>query len=119
MQCNTNYTNSESNFNFINLKVLGQYKKLFGNKVVLGLSDHTLGHSTVLGSVVMGAKVIEKHFTDDNNRAGPDHKFSMNFNTWKSMVIDTRRLEKALGDGKKKLKKMKDKLVFYKEEDFI
>ena len=101
MQCNTNYTNSESNFNFINLKVLGQYKKLFGNKVVLGLSDHTLGHSTVLGSVVMGAKVIEKHFTDDNNRAGPDHKFSMNFNTWKSMVIDTRRLEKALGDGKK------------------
>ena len=53
----------------------------------------------------MGAKVIEKHFTDDNNRVGPDHKFSMNFNTWKSMVIDTRRLEKALGDGKKKLKK--------------
>ena len=105
MQCNTNYTNSEDNFNYINLKVLDQYKELFGNKVILGLSDHTLGHSTVLGSVVMGAKVIEKHFTDNNNRSGPDHKFSMNFDTWKSMVEDTRRLEKALGDGKKKIEK--------------
>ena len=112
MQCNTNYTNSEANFNFINLKVLDQYKKLFGNKVILGLSDHTPGHSTVLGSVAMGAKVIEKHFTDSNKRTGPDHKFSMNFETWKSMVLDTRRLEKALGDGKKKIEKNEKQTSF-------
>lgn len=105
MQCNTNYTNSEDNFKYININVLKNYKKLFKKKVILGLSDHTSGHTTVLAAVALGAKVIEKHFTDDNNRMGPDHKFSMNFFTWKSMVKQTRLLEKALGDGKKKIEK--------------
>ena len=45
--------------------------------VLLGLSDHTPGHATVLGAVALGARVIEKHFTDDNRREGPDHPFSM------------------------------------------
>lgn len=105
MQCNTNYTNQEENFNFINLKVLDTYRKFFGDKIILGLSDHTTGSSTVLGSVALGARVIEKHFTDDNERIGPDHKFSMNYKTWQTMVRETRRLEKALGDGFKKIEK--------------
>ena len=104
MQCNTNYTASSNNFKFINLKVLEKYKKSFP-KVILGLSDHTHGHSTVLGSVAMGARVIEKHFTDDNNRIGPDHKFSMNPKTWKLMVEATRELEYSMGDGIKKVEK--------------
>ena len=49
-----------------NLKVLEKYKEYFP-KIILGLSDHTHGHSTVLGSVALGARVIEKHFTDNNN----------------------------------------------------
>lgn len=101
MQCNTNYSNEENNFENINLNVLKTYKKIFGNKIILGLSDHTPGHATVLGAVALGARVIEKHFTDNNNRTGPDHKFSMNFNTWCEMVKETRRLEKALGNGVK------------------
>ncbi len=105
MQCNTNYTNSLENFKYINLNVLKSYKKIFGNKIILGLSDHTPGHTTVLGAVAMGARVVEKHFTDDNRRIGPDHAFSMNFNTWKTMVSETRVLEKALGDGIKKIEK--------------
>ena len=105
MQCNTNYTNSDENYNFINLNVLRSYKKIFREKVILGLSDHTRGHVTVLGAVAMGARVVEKHFTDDNLRTGPDHAFSMNFKTWKAMVDETRILEKTLGDGIKKLKK--------------
>lgn len=103
MQCNTNYTNELKNFNFINLNVLKTYEKKFGNKLILGLSDHTPGHSTVLGAVTLGARVIEKHFTDNNNRKGPDHKFSMNFNTWKEMVNETRKLELALGSERKKI----------------
>jgi len=105
MQCNTNYTNSLDNFKYINLNVLKAYKKIFKNKILLGLSDHTKGHSTVLGAVALGARVIEKHFTDDNKRLGPDHEFSMNFNTWKEMVEATRYLESSLGDGKKKIEK--------------
>ena len=102
MQCNTNYTGSKNNFKYINLNVLKTYSKLFPD-ILLGLSDHTTGHSTVLGAVAMGAKFIEKHFTDNNNLSGPDHKFSMSPLNWKNMVDATRELEDALGDGKKKV----------------
>jgi sialic acid synthase SpsE len=105
MQCNTNYTANEDNFNYVNLNVLDQYKRIFGKNIILGLSDHTQGYSTVLGAIAKGARVIEKHFTDDNNREGPDHKFSMNPKNWKEMIKESRRLEAALGDGIKKIEK--------------
>ena len=66
------------------------YEKEFKDKVVLGLSDHTQGHSTVLGAVALGARVIEKHFTDDNGKKGPDHYFSMIPKTWAKMIKETR-----------------------------
>ena len=78
MQCNTNYTADKKNYKYINLNVLNQYKKIFKDKVIYGLSDHTFGSETVLGAISLGARVIEKHFTDDNLREGPDHKFSFN-----------------------------------------
>ena len=71
--------------------------------IILGLSDHTPGHATVLGAVTLGARVIEKHFTNDTKREGPDHKFSMDFNSWKDMVDRTRELESALGVDRKKV----------------
>lgn len=100
MQCNTNYTASPENFDHIHLNVLKTYAAMFPN-VILGLSDHTHGHATVLGAVALGARVIEKHFTDDNNRIGPDHKFAMNPQTWAEMVARTRELERALGSPDK------------------
>lgn len=100
MQCNTNYTASDENYNHIHLRVLEAYKTMFP-EVVLGLSDHTHGHATVLGAVALGARVIEKHFTDDNSREGPDHKFAMNPRTWADMVVNTRQLERALGSANK------------------
>ncbi|UCD98461.1 MAG: N-acetylneuraminate synthase family protein [Chloroflexota bacterium] len=100
MQCNTNYTASLENFDHIHLRVLNTYRSLFPN-VVLGLSDHTAGHATVLGAVALGARVVEKHFTDDNSRLGPDHPFSMTPITWRAMVDRTRELERALGSGDK------------------
>ena len=102
MQCNTNYTASLDNFKYINLNVLKEYKKIYP-EAILGLSDHTPGHASVLGAVALGARVIEKHFTDNIEREGPDHKFSMNFNTWKDMVYRTRELENALGGSLKKV----------------
>ncbi len=100
MQCNTNYTASLENFNHIHLRVLETYRTMFP-QVILGLSDHTPGHATVLGAVALGARVIEKHFTDDNNREGPDHKFAMNPQSWADMVENTRQLERALGSPDK------------------
>lgn len=96
MQCNTNYTASLENFKHIHLNVLATYRTLYP-EVVLGLSDHTPGHATALGAVALGACVIEKHFTDDNEREGPDHKFAMNPASWKEMVVRTHELQAALG----------------------
>lgn len=111
MQCNTNYTGDLENFKHINLNVLKSYSLLFPD-VVLGLSDHTFGYVTVLGAVALGAKAIEKHFTDDNSRLGPDHAFSMNKHSWYEMVQRTRELELALGSTIKRVSENeKDTLV--------
>lgn len=102
MQCNTNYTADSDNLKYINLKVLSSYAKDFPN-VVLGLSDHTKGFATVLGGIALGARVIEKHFTDDNDRIGPDHKFSTTPDEWRLMVDASMELFLALGDGVKRI----------------
>ncbi len=100
LQCNTNYTGTLENISCVNLRVLETYKMMFPD-VILGLSDHTPGHATVLGAVALGGRVIEKHFTDDTKREGPDHPFSMTPHTWAEMVENTRRLERALGSADK------------------
>lgn len=100
MQCNTNYTGSLENLRYINLRVLNTYHSMYPD-LILGLSDHTPGHATVLGAVTLGARVIEKHFTDDRQRPGPDHPFSMDPQGWADMVVTTRQLEAALGSGEK------------------
>jgi N-acetylneuraminate synthase len=69
--------------------------------VILGLSDHTHALAPVLGAVTLGARVIERHFTDSNDREGPDHKFAMNPENWAKMVEETRLLERALGSADK------------------
>ena len=110
LQCNTNYTGSRENFKYVNLNVLRSFRTMYPN-MVLGLSDHTPGHSAVLGAVTLGARVIEKHFTDDNNRIGPDHKFALNPSSWRAMVDATQELEQALGDGVKRVEKNEQETV--------
>lgn len=102
MQCLTDYTGAPESIAQANLRVLSTWRKSYPN-AVLGLSDHTPGHLTVLGAVALGASVIEKHFTDDTFRTGPDHHFSMTPKTWRDMVDATRSLESALGDGTKRV----------------
>lgn len=102
MQCNTNYTADLENYACLELGVLTTYSSLYPG-VVLGLSDHMPGHVSVLGAVALGARVIEKHFTDFTDRVGPDHSFSMTPVTWRDMVDRTRELEAALGNGIKKI----------------
>jgi len=96
MQCNTNYTGNLENLRHIHLNVLKTYSLMWPD-AVLGLSDHTPGHATVLGAVTLGARAIEKHFTDSKNNEGPDHAFSMDPRDWKEMVERTRELEASLG----------------------
>jgi N-acetylneuraminate synthase len=102
LQCNTNYTASPVNYDYIHLRVLQTYQTMFPGMPV-GLSDHTAGHATVLGAVALGGRVVEKHFTDDTTRVGPDHPFSMTPQTWREMVDRTRELERALGSTDKQV----------------
>ena len=102
LQCNTNYTADQTNLSYVQLNVLRTYATMFPN-LVLGLSDHVPGFTSVLGAVALGARVIEKHFTDDTSRNGPDHRFSETPSSWREMVDRSRELEAALGDGDKRV----------------
>lgn len=78
-----------------NLKTLPNMAEAF--QTIIGLSDHTLGHSAVLASVVLGAKIVEKHFILDRTIGGPDAAFSMEPNEFQCMVKSIKEIEKALG----------------------
>jgi len=79
----------------INLRVIPNMRDTFGT--IVGLSDHTLGHTVPLGAVALGAKIVEKHITLSRADGGPDAKFSMEPDEFKEMVSRIRELEKALG----------------------
>src|SRR3990170_3704410 len=100
MQCNTNYTASPKNYDHLHVNVLKTYAAMFPD-VILGLSDHTHSVAPILGAVTLGARVIERHFTDSNGREGPDHKFAMNPDNWAYLVHEVRILERALGSAEK------------------
>lgn len=102
MQCNTNYEGTDGNADYQNLLVLNQFKELYPS-AVLGLSCHSRTWTSVIAAVTLGARIIEKHFTDDNTRTGPDHGFATTPGEWRKMVDETRLLERMLGDGKKKV----------------
>ena len=102
LQCNTNYTADDGNFDHLNLRVVEAFRDRWPGLVV-GLSDHTHGLAAVLGAVALGARIIERHFTDDNDREGPDHKFALDPTAWERMVLETRRLERALGSCDKEI----------------
>jgi len=63
----------------------------------VGLSDHTDGVVAAIGSVALGACMIEKHFTLDKSLPGPDHRFSADPKEFRSLVESVRFLEKSLG----------------------
>lgn len=62
-------------YNRVNLHNIPRYRDLF--QVPVGLSDHSIGIYTSLGSVALGACVVEKHYTLDKLQSGPDHAVSL------------------------------------------
>ena len=78
-----------------NLRTIPHLYKSFHCPV--GISDHTLGDTVPLGSVPLGASIIEKHFTLSREEKGADREFSMEPAEFKTMVTRVRELEKALG----------------------
>jgi N,N'-diacetyllegionaminate synthase len=85
----------------VNLNAMQTIKNKFD--VAVGYSDHTLGIEVDIAAAALGASVIEKHFTLDKKMDGPDHKASLEPNELKSMIGAIRNIEKAMGDGVKRL----------------
>lgn len=98
MQCITNYP---SKIESANINVLKTYQTAYN--ILTGYSDHSHGPVVALGSIALGAVVIEKHFTLDKNDAGPDHPHSMDVNEFKIMVDYIRELEAAMGTARKEV----------------
>ncbi len=98
LQCVTNYPSHFENAHIRAMKAMGE---MFN--VPVGYSDHTPGSVVPLGAVALGGCLIEKHFTDDKNRPGPDHPFAMDGKDFKEMCTSIRNLEKAMGGTVKEL----------------
>lgn len=92
MQCITNYP---SKIDSANVNVLKTYQRAFN--CLTGYSDHSPGHVVALASVVLGARVIEKHFTLNRKDKGPDHPHSMEPDEFKFMVDSIHEVERAMG----------------------
>ncbi len=83
----------------INLKAMDTIANAF--KLPVGYSDHSAGINIPIAAVAREAKIIEKHFTLDQNMEGPDHKASLEPEQLKAMIEGIRSIELALGDGLK------------------
>jgi N-acetylneuraminate synthase/sialic acid synthase len=102
----------------LNLKVITTFRQQFPD-VVIGLSDHENGIAMAVAAYVLGARVVEKHFTLNHTWKGTDHVFSLEPIGLRKLVRDLRRTPLAMGDGikkvldveKKPLLKMSKKLV--------
>lgn len=90
--------------NLVNLRSISYLKKKYNFKI--GLSDHSSEIDVPVYAVVLGATIIEKHFTLDNKMKGPDHKASLSPENFLMMVDKIRKLEKILGYEKKEKNKI-------------
>lgn len=105
LHCVTSYPAREEE---INLRVIETLRRRF--MIPIGFSDHTLGITVSIAAAALGAVLIEKHFTLDRRLPGPDHKASLEPNELKEMIKGIRDVEKALGNGVKKLTKQEKEI---------
>jgi sialic acid synthase len=99
LQCTANYP---ANWEELDLRVIETYRELFPDSVI-GLSSHDNGIAMPVAAYVLGARIIEKHFTLNRAMKGTDHVFSLEPQGLRKLVRDLRRIEVALGDGTKNM----------------
>lgn len=97
LQCNTDYP---SRVEDVNIRAMLTMRDEL--KVRVGYSDHVPNNHACLAAVALGAEMIEKHFTLDNNLPGPDHSSSLEPEAFRQLVVGIRDIEKCLGDGIKR-----------------
>jgi len=99
-QCTTDYP---AQYKDVHMRAMSTIRDTFG--VVVGYSDHTVGNEASIIAVALGASILEKHLTLDNDMKGPDHKASANPEDFKKYVQAMRDAEVMLGSPKKTIAK--------------
>jgi len=97
MQCTAGYPPA---WEELNLRVIATYRQAFPD-IVIGFSSHDSGIAMAVAGYMLGARVVEKHFTLNRASKGTDHAFSLEPVGMTKMVRDLKRLMLALGDGAK------------------
>lgn len=108
MQCTSGYP---AEFDELNLKVIETFRERFPDTVI-GLSSHDNGIAMALIGYVLGARVIEKHFTLNRAMKGTDHAFSLEHSGLRRLARDLRRARVAIGDGVKRPYPSEDKPLY-------
>ena len=99
LQCTAGYPAA---FEELDLRVVGQYRERFPGAVI-GYSGHDNGIAMPVAAYVLGARIVEKHFTLNRAMKGTDHAFSLEPVGLRKMMRDLERTHAALGDGVKKI----------------
>ena len=99
MQCTCGYP---AEFAELDLRVIATYREKFP-EIVIGYSGHDNGIAMPVAAYMLGARIIEKHFTLNRAMKGTDHRFSLEPVGMKKMIRDLQRVRLALGDGRKKV----------------
>lgn len=95
----------------IHLGALTDLQKTFPDAVI-GLSDHSIGNYTCFGAVVLGASILEKHFTSNKSWPGPDVPISIDPNELKQLIVGSKAIHQALGGKKTILKEEQPTIDF-------
>jgi N-acetylneuraminate synthase/sialic acid synthase len=98
LQCTAGYP---AEFDELNLRVITSFRERFPDNVV-GLSSHDNGIAMAVAAYMLGARIVEKHFTLNHTWKGTDHAFSLEPIGFKKMVRDLQRTRVAIGDGVKR-----------------
>lgn len=101
----------------MNLATIPDLAKRF--KLVTGLSDHSLGITAALTSVVLGASIIEKHFTLSRDNGGPDASFSLEPDEFASMIKSVREAEAAIGKPTYGFGKKESENIIFRRSLFV
>jgi len=99
LQCTAGYP---AQFSELNLRVITTFRERFP-RATIGLSSHDNGIAMAVAAFMLGARIVEKHFTFNHTWKGTDHAFSLEPGGLRKLVRDLKRLEVAIGDGVKKV----------------
>lgn len=114
LKCTSTYPASPES---TNLATIPHMKEMF--ECFTGLSDHTGGIGAAIASVAMGARVIEKHFTISRAEGGVDSDFSIEPTELESLVIESQRAWKAIGEVKYEILKDENSSLRFKRSVYV